>query len=63
MGHGFDCGEGSCIDWYQRHVRVFSALILLSSLRGIRSCGGHHGLGSRLGLVCLLFRFLLLGFD
>ena len=26
MGHGFDCGEGSCIDWYQRHVRVFSAL-------------------------------------
>ena len=27
MGHGFDCGDGSCIDWHQRHVvRVFSAL-------------------------------------
>ena len=27
MGHGFDWGHGSCIDWHQRHgIRVFSAL-------------------------------------
>ena len=27
MGHGFGCGDGSCIDLHQRHVvRVFSAL-------------------------------------
>ena len=27
MGQGFDRGDGSCIDWHQRHVvRVFSAL-------------------------------------
>ena len=26
MGHGFGCGEGICIDWHQRHVRVLSAL-------------------------------------
>ena len=27
MGHGFDCGDGSYIDWHQRHVvHVFSAL-------------------------------------
>ena len=36
----------------------------LSSPRGIRSCGGRHGLGSRLGLLGLfVFRFLRLGFD
>ena len=35
-----------------------------SSLRGVRSCGGRHGLGSRLGLLGLLvFSFLLLVFD
>ena len=43
---------------------VFSALCSLASLWGIRSCGGRHGLGSRLGLLGLfVFRFLLLGFD
>ena len=27
MGHGFGCGDGSCVDWHQRHVvRMFSAL-------------------------------------
>ena len=40
------------------------SVVWLSSLRGIRSCGGRHGLGSRLGLLGLfVFRFLLLGFD
>ena len=40
------------------------SVVWLSSLRGIRSCGGRHGLGSRLGLLWLLvFRFLLLVFD
>ena len=40
------------------------SVIWLSSLRGIRSCGGRHGLGSRLGLLGLfVFRFLLLGLD
>ena len=35
MGHGFGCGDGSCIDWHQRRVvRVFSAI---NSLRGVRS--------------------------
>ena len=60
MGHGLGCGDGSYIDWHQRHaVRVYSALcrlssvLWLSSLRGVRSCGGRHGLGSRLGLLGL----------
>ena len=42
------------------------SVVWLSSLRGIRSCGGRHGLGSRLGLLGLFVftcRFLLLGFD
>ena len=40
------------------------SVVWLSSLRGIRSCGGRHGLGSRLGLLGLfVFKFLLLGFD
>ena len=40
------------------------SVIWLSSLRGIRSCGGRHGFGSRLGLLPLfVFTFLLLGFD
>ena len=30
MGHGFGCADGSCIDWHQRHVRVFSALYPLA---------------------------------
>ena len=31
MGHGFGCGDGSCMDWFQRHVvRVFSALYRLA---------------------------------
>ena len=39
------------------------SVLWLSSLRGIRSCGGRHGLGFRLGLLGLfVFRFLLLGF-
>ena len=66
MGHGFDWGDGSCIDWHQRHVvRMFLlSVVRLSSLRGIRSCGGRHGLGSLLGLLGLfVFRFLLLGLD
>ena len=40
------------------------SVVWLPSLRGIRSCGGRHGLGSRLGLLGLfVVRFLLLGFD
>ena len=40
------------------------SVVWLSSLRGIRSCGGRHGLDSRLGQLGLfVFRFLLLGFD
>ena len=40
------------------------SVVWLSSLRGIRSRGGRHGLGSRLGLLWLfVFRVLLLGFD
>ena len=31
MGHGFGCGDGSCIDWHQRHVvRVLLALCPLA---------------------------------
>ena len=26
-------------------------VVCLSSLRGVRSCGGRHGAGSRLGLL------------
>ena len=34
------------------------SVVWVSSLRGIRSCGGRHGLGSRLGLLGLfVFRF------
>ena len=64
MGHEFDRCDGSCVDWHQRHVvRLFCSVLWLSSLRGFRSCGGHHGLGSRLDLLGLLvFSFLLLGF-
>ena len=40
------------------------SVVWLFSLRGIRSCGGRLGLGSRLDLLGLfVFRFLLLGFD
>ena len=39
------------------------SVVWLSSLRGIRSRGGRHGLGSRLGLGLFVFRVLLLGFD
>ena len=51
MGHGFDCGDASCIDWHQQHVvRVFLlSVVWLSSVQGIGSCGGRHSLGSRLG--------------
>ena len=39
------------------------SVVWLSSLRGIRTCGGRHGLGCRLGLLVLfVFRFMLLGF-
>ena len=35
MGHGVDCGDGSCVDWRQRHVvRVFSALCPLALVYG-----------------------------
>ena len=67
MGHGFGSGDGSCIDWHQRHVvRVSSALcplssvlcplssaLWLSSLRGVRSYDCRDGLGSRSGLFGL----------
>ena len=37
------------------------SVVWLSSLRGIRSCGGRHGLDSRLGLLGLfVYSFLLL---
>ena len=51
MGHGFGGGDGRCIHWHQRHVaRVFPTLVFwLPRLRGVRSCGGRHGLASRLG--------------
>ena len=66
MGHGFGCGDGSCMTGISGMLFVnFCSLSSgLSSLRGVRSCGGHRGLGSRLGLLELfVFRFLLLGFD
>ena len=45
-------------------VCVLLSVVWLSSLRGIRSCDGRHGLGSRLGLLGLfVVRFLVLGFD
>ena len=38
------------------------SVLWLSILRGVRCCGGHHGLGSRLGLPGLfVFSLLLLG--
>ena len=63
----FGCGDGSRIGWRQRHVVLvffFLSVLWLSSLRRVRSCGGHHGLGSRLGLHGLfVFRFLRLRID
>ena len=63
MGHGFGCGNGSCI------VSGISAMLFvcfvlsvlwLSSLRGVRSCCGHHEFGSRSGLLGLfVFSFCL----
>ena len=56
MGHGFGCGNGSCI------VSGISAMLFvcfvlsvlwLSSLRGVRGYGCRHGLDSRLGLLGL----------
>ena len=45
-------------------VYFLLSVLWLSSLRGVRSCGGRHGLGSRLGLRRpFVFGFLLLGFD
>ena len=62
MGHGLGCGDGSYIDWHQRHaVRVYSALcrlssvLWLSSLRGVRSCDCHYDLASRLGCSSFFF--------
>ena len=44
-------------------VYFLVSVLWLSSLRGIRSCGGRHGLGSRLGLLGLfVFSFLFLDF-
>ena len=34
-------------------VRFMLSVLWLSSLRGVRSCGGRYGLGSRLGLLRL----------
>ena len=53
MGHGFGYGDVSCIDWHMRHVRAFSALCPLASLRGVRRCNCRHGLACRLGLLGL----------
>ena len=40
------------------------SVLWLSNLRGIRSCGGRHGLGSRLGLLGLfIYIFLRLRLD
>ena len=65
MGHGFGFGDGDCVDWHQQHVCSLYFLLsipLLSSLRDVRSCGGRHGLGSRLCLLGLfVFRFLVFG--
>ena len=45
-------------------VYFLLSVVWLSSLRGVRSCSGRHGLGSRLGLLGLfVFSFLLPGFD
>ena len=49
---------------YQRQLFVYFLLsvLSLSSLRGVRSCGGRLGLGSRLDLLGLfVISFLLLG--
>ena len=67
MGHRFDWGDVSCIDWHQRHVVVclMLSVVWLSSLPGIRSCVVRHGLGSRLGQLGLFAfcSFSLSGFD
>ena len=43
-------------------VYFLFSVLWLSSLRGARSGGGRHGLGSRLGLLGLfVFSFLVLG--
>ena len=60
LGPGFGHVDESCIGWHQRHVaRLLSALVLcLSSIRGVRSCGGRHGVGSRLGVLgAFVFNF------
>ena len=45
-------------------VRFLLFFVWLSSLRGICSCGGRHGLVSRLGLLGLfVFSFFLLGLN
>ena len=45
-------------------VYFLLSVLWLSSLRGVHSCCGRHGLGSRLGLLVLfVFSFLLLGCD
>ena len=36
-------------------VNFLLSVLWLSSLRGVRSCGRHRGLGSRLGLLGLFF--------
>ena len=39
------------------------SVVWLPSLRGVRNCGGRHGLDSRVGLLGLfVFRFLFSGF-
>ena len=61
MGHGFGCGDGSCIDWHQRHVvREISAVCPLVYGVFVAAYGGHRGLGSRLGrLELFVFGFSL----
>ena len=45
-------------------VYLLFSVLWLCCLRGVRSCGGRYGLGSRLGLLWLfVFIFLFLGFD
>ena len=65
-GHGFGCGDGSCMVWHHRHffVRFLRAVVWQSSLRSVSSCGGRHGPGFRLGLLGLfVLAFSFIGYD
>ena len=66
MGQGFGCGDGAVLTCISGKSLMYFQLSVdwLSILPGVRSCGGHHGFFSRLGLLGpFVFRFSLLGFD